>query len=786
MTNIHDWCISRQLWWGHRIPAWYCDACDTTLVSEETPSVCSCGGELRQETDVLDTWFSSGLWPFSTMGWPDATEDLERYYPTSLLMTAHDIIFFWVARMMMLGVKFAGDVPFRKVYITSLVRDAHGQKMSKSKGNVVDPLELIGEIGADAFRFTLAALASPGMDISLSEGRLRGYRQFVNKIWNASRFVLLNLPETLQTRPDLPPLDRLNVVHRWMLHRTSELAGDVDDALQAFRFDIAADRLYHVFWHEYADWYIELVKPYLQADGDERSDAVAVLLEVHDRILRMLHPFIPFVTEEIWQALPQRPEDGRAVGREQQTITLASFPAPEPAWRDDEAAAAMGLIQDVVTAIRTVRSEWGVSPSQKVRAIVEAAPEADEVVLRAQAGQVVRLARLTALEVASSVPRDPDTVRRVVRGFQVHVPLGGIVDRDKETERVRKSLAKLVKQRGGLQARLSNTAFVERADPEVVKEARGSGAGDRSSAREAGSDLGGVGGVKVEPFGPLDPALYREIVRRALAEDLRWGDSTTEATIPADQRAEGAIIVGSPCVLAGLEVAVEAFTQLDPHVVVTRFGQDGARCVVGDTVAKFSGFAAALLTAERTALNFLQQMTGTATLTRQFLYAVDGRAVVLDTRKTTPTLRALDKYAVRAGGGVNHRMALDDGILIKDNHIRLVGSIREAVVRARRAGHDMPIEVEAQTLVQVEEAVAAGADIVMADNLTPTDVHEAVRLTRGSAKLEVSGGVTLDAVGELVTAGPEFVSVGALTHSAAAVDFSFDVHPLIPASDATT
>ncbi len=292
--------------------------------------------------------------------------------------------------------------------------------------------------------------------------------------------------------------------------------------------------------------------------------------------------------------------------------------------------------------------------------------------------------------------------------------------------------------------------------------------------------------MKVEPFGPLDPALYREIVRRALAEDLRWGDSTTEATIPADQRAEGAIIVGSPCVLAGLEVAVEAFTQLDPHVVVTRVCQDGARCVVGDTVVKFSGFAAALLTAERTALNFLQRMTGTATLTRQFVEAVDGRAVVLDTRKTTPTLRALDKYAVRAGGGVNHRMALDDGILIKDNHIRVVGSIREAVVRARRAGHDMPIEVEAQTLVQVEEAVAAGADIVMADNLTPTDVLEAVRLTRGSAKLEVSGGVTLDTVDELVAAGPEFVSVGALTHSAAAVDFSFDVRPLIPASDATT
>ena len=219
MTNIHDWCISRQLWWGHRIPAWYCDACQSVIVAEETPERCTCGGALRQDTDVLDTWFSSGLWPFSTLGWPDDTADLRRYYPTTLLITAHDIIFFWVARMMMLGVKFADDVPFRQVYITSLVRDAHGQKMSKSKGNVVDPLELIEEIGADAFRFTLAALASPGMDISLSEGRLRGYRQFVNKIWNASRFVLMNVPPSLTTRPAVPPPAELGLIHRWMLHR---------------------------------------------------------------------------------------------------------------------------------------------------------------------------------------------------------------------------------------------------------------------------------------------------------------------------------------------------------------------------------------------------------------------------------------------------------------------------------------------------------------------------------------------------------------------------------------
>ena len=472
MTNIHDWCISRQLWWGHRIPAWYCDDCGEITVSEGTPAVCACGGSLRQDTDVLDTWFSSGLWPFSTMGWPDSTPDLARYYPTSLLITAHDIISFWVARMMMLGVRFADDVPFKTVYITSLVRDAHGQKMSKSKGNVVDPLELIGEIGADAFRFTLAALASPGMDISLSEGRLRGYRQFINKIWNASRFVLMNLPDALTERPAVPRVSELDIIHRWMLHRASELAGEIGTALDEFRFDVAADRLYHAFWHEYADWYIELIKPHLQADGERRDAAIAVLLEVHDRLLRLLHPFIPFVTEEIWQALPQRAEDGQAADSSQQTITLARFPELVEEWTDLEAVSVMTLLQDVITAIRTVRSEWGVPPSRKVTVVVEAASESEQEVLRTNADPIIRLAGLEKLDFADHVERDPDTVRRVVRSFQVHVPLAGIVDRGKETERVRRHLDKLVKQRESLRSRLSNRAFVERADPAVVDEAR--------------------------------------------------------------------------------------------------------------------------------------------------------------------------------------------------------------------------------------------------------------------------------------------------------------------------
>ena len=283
--------------------------------------------------------------------------------------------------------------------------------------------------------------------------------------------------------------------------------------------------------------------------------------------------------------------------------------------------------------------------------------------------------------------------------------------------------------------------------------------------------------MKVEPFGPLDTTLYREIVRRALAEDLRWGDITTEAAVSADVRAVGEIVVGSPCVLAGLDVAVEAFTQLDPRVEVVRPHQDGDQCEVGETVLRVTGLGGALLTAERTALNFLQRMSGTATLTRRCVETAEGRTVVLDTRKTTPTLRALEKYAVRAGGGVNHRMALDDGILIKDNHIRLVGSIRKAVDRVRRAGHDMPIEVEAQSLSDVAEAVAAGADVVLADNMDTADLEETMRLTRGAAKVEVSGGITPERFDEIAAAGPEYISVGALTHSAPAVDFSFDLRP---------
>ncbi|MEE3104561.1 MAG: valine--tRNA ligase, partial [Acidobacteriota bacterium] len=369
MANIHDWCISRQLWWGHRIPAWYCEACDKLLVEETPPERCSCGGALRQETDVLDTWFSSALWPFSTMGWPERSTDLERYYPTTLMLTGLDIIFFWVARMIMLGLKFGDDVPFRTVFISSLVRDEQGKKMSKSKGNVVDPLDLMDDIGADALRFTLTALASPGMDIALSEGRLRGSRQFVNKIWNASRFVLMYVNE-VERRPVVPQASSTELVHRWILHRVNELAGEVNEALEAYRFDVAADRLYQFFWHDYADWYIELVKPHLNGTGEVRNVALAVLLEVHDRTLRMLHPVVPFITEEVWQQLPRHADAGLTPDGCHQSITLAEFPKKQDAWIDNEAADCMELLQEVITTIRTVRAEWGVPRVQRITVVV--------------------------------------------------------------------------------------------------------------------------------------------------------------------------------------------------------------------------------------------------------------------------------------------------------------------------------------------------------------------------------------------------------------------------------
>jgi valyl-tRNA synthetase len=466
MHNIHDWCISRQLWWGHRIPAWYCESCSRMIVAEQAPERCGCGGALTQDSDVLDTWFSSQLWPFSTMGWPDQTEDFLRYYPTDLMLTAFDIIFFWVARMIMAGVKFTGDVPFRDVYITGLVRDERGQKMSKSKGNVVDPLEVMDEIGADALRFTLTAMAGPGMDIPLSEGRMTGYRQFINKIWNASRFALMNLGDD-PARAEVPEAPSLGLVHRWILHRLNAVTGEVQEALTTYRFDVAADRLYHFFWHEYADWYIEMVKQHLQADGAERETARAVLVEVHDRVLRLLHPIIPFVTEELWQHLPRRAEDG-------QTITLAAFPAVRADWVDAGVEAEVGLLQNVVTTIRTARAERTVKPSERISATIEGASPEQMRILVEQKGYVLALAGLTSLEFGGApagLDEALETVTRVCGDLRVHIRMPK-ADRGAEIEKLRKKLAETEREITGIDAKLANENFLSRAPAKLVEDTR--------------------------------------------------------------------------------------------------------------------------------------------------------------------------------------------------------------------------------------------------------------------------------------------------------------------------
>ncbi|UCE41331.1 MAG: valine--tRNA ligase, partial [Candidatus Aminicenantes bacterium] len=390
MYNIHDWCISRQLWWGHRIPAWYCQQCNEIIVSETTPERCSqCQStNLIQEEDVLDTWFSSALWPFATMGWPEKTEDLKAFYPTDLMSTGFDIIFFWVARMIMMGLKFAEDIPFRHVFINGLVRDFKRRKMSKSEGNAVDPLEMMKKYGTDALRFTLTALAIPGMDISLSEERMAGYRAFVNKIWNASRFALINFQqEDLDVKQE-----ELTLADRWIRSRLTQAIADMNAALEEYKFYEAADKIYHFVWHEFCDWYIELVKPSLK-QGNRTS--LAVLIDTLDQILRLLHPIMPFVTEEIWQHLP-------SAGI---SIALAEFPTPDTRMVDKGEESAMTVLQNAIVELRTLKAENQIPSKQKIRLLVRCGIQ-EEKAIREHLVYFEVLANVERLEILDEFPDD--------------------------------------------------------------------------------------------------------------------------------------------------------------------------------------------------------------------------------------------------------------------------------------------------------------------------------------------------------------------------------------------
>ncbi|MFH1058003.1 MAG: valine--tRNA ligase [Pseudomonadota bacterium] len=458
MTNIRDWCISRQIWWGHRIPAWYC-GCGEMIVSRVTPEHCpKCGGhDLRQETDVLDTWFSSGLWPFSTMGWPDLTPELTKFYPTSCLVTGFDILFFWVARMMMLGIKFRGEVPFFDVCIHALVRDASGQKMSKSKGNVMDPLIIMDQYGTDAFRYTLAAFAAQGRDIKMSEERIAGYRNFVNKLWNAARFTLMNLAGDLTAGQDLEP----QLEDRWIISRVNRAAAEAAAAIEDYRFNDAASALYQFTWHEFCDWYLELIKAPLYNDADPARQAATrrTLREVFGRLLCMLHPLMPFVTEELWQRLPG------AAG----SIMAAPWPEGDPAERDEAAEADMELLMAVIGAVRNIRGEMGLSPGQALPSVLMPHDAHAGAVLRAQAERVKALAKLSKLDWAAAGEVPAKAAGAAVSGLTVYVPLAGLVDFAAEVARLEKEIAKLVKEAEPSRKKLYNEGFLQKAPAEVVE-----------------------------------------------------------------------------------------------------------------------------------------------------------------------------------------------------------------------------------------------------------------------------------------------------------------------------
>jgi len=459
MSNIRDWCISRQIWWGHRIPVWYCE-CGEMIVSTETPEACDkCQGtKLRQEEDVLDTWFSSALWPFSTLGWPEKTDDLKTFYPTTLLVTGFDILFFWVARMMMMGLYCMKDVPFKDVYLHALVRDEKGDKMSKSKGNIIDPLEMIDRFGADSFRFTLAAFTAQGRDIRMSPDRIEGYRHFINKIWNATKFTLMNLEGYSGQKP---AAGDYSMADRWLKDRLNLAVRDMTTYLDEYRFNDAAARIYSFIWHELCDWYLELVKPVLYA-GDSREKRLAAqetLVEALTTTMKMLHPFMPFLTEEIWHMFVK---DGSS-------IMVSEFPLWDEAKKNDKANEQMSLIIDVITNIRNIRGEMNIHPSKKLKVILAAADGKAAATLNEGAGYIANIARVEDLKIESAIEEPKGVATAVAGPVRIFVFLEGVVDIGGEKARLEKEIARITKDLSTISKKLANSDFREKAAEAVIR-----------------------------------------------------------------------------------------------------------------------------------------------------------------------------------------------------------------------------------------------------------------------------------------------------------------------------
>lgn len=464
MRNIHDWCISRQLWWGHRIPAWYCRECGELMVELQAPGACRrCGASrLEQESDVLDTWFSSALWPFSTLGWPDQTEDLRAYYPTTTLVTSFDIIFFWVARMMMMGLRFLGDVPFRSVYINGMVRDEVGQKMSKSRGNVIDPLQIIEEYGTDAVRFTLAVVAVAGTDIPFSTARMTGYRAFCNKIWNAGRFLLLNLekmePVEAGDVESLLEEKRLDFEDRWMLGRLQQVIGQTNEDLERFRIHEVSNQLYHFFWHEFCDWYVELIKAnMISPDPARRQKTRMMAVYLMETSLRLLHPFLPFLTEELWQRLPHSGE----------SLLLAAYPEQRPQWIDPDVIRQMDQLQGLISAIRTARNQNDIHPGKRLPARLRCTDESRRF-LQSQRHHLENLGNLDSLEFVSELPPGGLQVQGLSELAEFALLLDEVIDMKAERQRLRRELSQAREEVERLAKRLANAEFIQKAPARVV------------------------------------------------------------------------------------------------------------------------------------------------------------------------------------------------------------------------------------------------------------------------------------------------------------------------------
>ena len=485
MENIKDWCISRQIWWGHQIPAWYCLRCEASnlikgadgeyrlgkdakpIVARQVPEKCpTCGGkDLIQDPDVLDTWFSSGLWPFSTLGWPEQTVDLKDFYPTSTLVTGFDILFFWVARMIMMGLKFMGDVPFRDVYIHALVRDEQGQKMSKSKGNVIDPLDVMSQYGTDAFRFTLAAMAAMGRDIKLAEDRIAGYQNFVNKLWNAARFVQMNLGAADGANGNSSGVidDRdLGFAERWIRSRLAFAVAEARNAIDSYRFNDYANVLYQFTWHEFCDWYIEMSKLALNsADANVAARSRKLLRELLDQILLLLHPVMPFVTEEIWQVL----------GDNRTSVMVQPYPVAQPGWIDEETEKQMTFLTGVIRAIRNLRTEMNCPPGKEVR-VVFCGADADLAFLRGQEAYLRSLARVGASEFRQAGDRPKGAATAVIGAMEIYLPLDDLVNLDEERARLAKEVGKVEDELARVQKKLANGDFLAKAKTEVVHKER--------------------------------------------------------------------------------------------------------------------------------------------------------------------------------------------------------------------------------------------------------------------------------------------------------------------------